>query len=95
MGIVPTAAAKWEVMLTYLELCMVYRFFRCLVYRLMVAVVMWVSGISKKQPKLWRHTVYMQKDDIFYDGWWILTSGPAVKPAPRDPSELPLLGSCC
>ena len=31
----------------------------------------------------------MQKDDIFYDGGWILTSGPAVKPPLRDPSELP------
>ena len=53
------------VMLTYLELCMMYQFFHCLANRLMVAVVMRVSGISKKQPKLGKHTMYMQKDEIF------------------------------
>ena len=57
-----------EVVLTYLELCMMYRFFRCLANCLMVAVAMGVSELSKKQPKLLRHTVYMQKDDLFYEG---------------------------
>ena len=51
-----------EVEMKYLELCMMYRFFICLANRLMVAVALGVSSISKKQPTLWQHTLYFKKD---------------------------------
>ena len=53
-----------EVVENYLELCMKYRFFRCLANRLMVAIAMGVSGISRQQPKLWKHTMYIQKNEL-------------------------------
>ena len=78
-----------EVVLSYLELCMMYRFFRCLANRLMIAVAMGVSGISKKQPRLWQHKLYMQKEEIYYDSGWMMTSSPVVQPSPQNPGELP------
>ena len=43
---------------------MMYRFFRSLANRFMVAVAMGVSTISEKQPELWRYTQYMQKNEV-------------------------------
>ena len=82
-----------EVVVQYLELCMMYRFFCSLANRLMVAVAMGVLGISNKQPVLWKHTIYLQEKDevIWCDGPWMMTIGassPAVQP-PKVGSQPP------
>ena len=47
---------------TYLDLCMMYRFFFRLANRLMVAVGCHVRNLSPKQPELWNCTHYFMGD---------------------------------
>lgn len=48
----------WKASLTYLELCMMYRFFTRLANRLMIAVAININNLSPLQFELWNYPVY-------------------------------------
>ena len=68
---------------TYLDLCMLYRFFLRLANRLMVAVAFQIHNISPKIPPLWNYPNYFLRDMV------IESDSTASMPRTRGDAQIP------